>query len=92
MVETQYLIPSKANQAEIRLSEHPANQAADDDSEGFQSAFASQPKMMEQRQEFLKPPGAQNVSLGGGQTFDTQSVENILPDMQVNTVMMEEAK
>ena len=28
-------IPSKANQAEIRLSEHPANQAADDDSEGF---------------------------------------------------------
>lgn len=44
MVETQYLIPSKAAQAEIRLSEHPnmiGGAAADlDESEGFQSAFA----------------------------------------------------
>ena len=61
----------------------------DDDEEGFQSAFASEQRLLAQRQQLLMPEPA---AVKGPETFDTHTIDNRLAEMQINTDLIEEAK
>lgn len=92
MLETEFLIPNKADEIMMRLSQ--ANTKLidddDDDSEGFQSAYESKQRLIADHQELIRREP--EVIQPGSETFDTHKVDNTLSDMQLDTDLIEEAK
>jgi len=48
--------------------------------------------LIAQRQELLKPDAAAQENPKAAQTFDTHNVDNKLPEIDLNTDLIEEAK